>query len=87
MTITKDVAAQIEAAYDHRGHVTLTLTDGRIIEGFLYNRELKPLKDEPYIEVIPKDSEARLRFPADQVKSIALTGKDFAQPFVPPTKS
>ena len=86
MNIAKDVAAQIEAAFDYRGHVTLTLTDGRTVEGYLYNRELKPLKDEPYVEVIPKDSEARLRFPADQVKSIALTGKDFASPFVPPTK-
>jgi len=84
MTIANDVAAQIDAAFDHRGHVTLTLDDGGKIEGYLFNRELKPLKGEPYVEVIRKDSEERLRLPAARVRSVALTGKDFASPFVPP---
>ena len=87
MTVDKAVAEQIEAAFDYRGHVTLTLKDGRSIEGFLYNRELAPMKGEPYVELIPKDSEQRLRFPAADVRGVALTGKDFAAPFVPPAKA
>lgn len=87
MTLSKDIAAQIDAAYDHRGHVTVTFADGKTIEGYLFNREHAPFPSgEPYIEVIPKDSEQRLRFPSATVKSIALTGKDFASPFVPPAK-
>jgi hypothetical protein len=86
MGISKDVAEQIEAAYDFRGHVTLTLNDGKTVEGFLFNRELTPLKGEAYVEMIPKDSDERLRFPAKDVKSVVLTGKDFAVPFVAPKK-
>jgi hypothetical protein len=86
MTINPDVAAQIEAAYDFRGHITLTLADGKAIEGYLFNRELTPFKGAPYVEILRKDSDERLRFAADQVKAVVLTGKDFAVPFVAPKK-
>ncbi|MBI2384608.1 MAG: hypothetical protein HYV14_01215 [Elusimicrobia bacterium] len=86
MTLPKDVAAQIDEAFDFRGHVTVTFADGKTLEGYLFNRELAPFKGEAYIEMIPKDSDQRLRFPAASVKSVALTGKDFASPFVPPQK-
>lgn len=86
MTLSNDVAKQIDEAFDFRGHVTIAFVDGTALEGFLFNRELAPLKGEAYIEVIPKDREERLRFPAASVKSVALTGKDFASPFVPPPK-
>jgi hypothetical protein len=86
MSISKEVAEQIEAAYDYRGHVTLTLNDGKVVEGFLFNREVTPLKGEPYVEMIPKDSDARLRFASKDVKSVAISGKDFAVPFVAPKK-
>lgn len=85
-SISKEVAAQIDEAFDFRGHVTVTFTDGKTLEGFLFNRELAPFKGEAYIEMIPKDSDQRLRFPAESVRSVALTGKDFASPFVPPAK-
>ena len=87
MPLDPAVAAQIDAAFDFRGHVTVSLTDGRRVEGYLFNRELAPYKGEPYIEMIPKDSEERLRFPASEVTAVTLTGKDFAAPFVPPSKS
>lgn len=87
MTLSKEIEAQIDAAYDHRGHVTVAFTDGKTLEGYLFNREHAPFPSgEAYIEMIPKDSEQRLRFPSATVKSIALTGKDFAAPFVPPAK-
>ena len=85
-TVSKDVAAQIDEAFDFRGHVTVTFTDGKTIEGYLFNRELTPTKGEAYIEIIPKDKDERLSFPAATVKSVAITGKDFASPFVPPAK-
>ncbi len=86
MALSKDVAAQIDAAFDFRGHVTVTLDDGRTVEGYLFNRELTPLQGEAYIEVMPKDSDERRRFPAASVRAVAMTGKDFAQPFVPPAR-
>jgi len=86
MTLSDDIAKQIDAAFDYRGHVTVSFADGKTLEGYLFNRELTPLKGEAYIEMIPKDSDQRLRFPAASVRSVAMTGKDFASPFVPPAK-
>ena len=86
MTLSKEVATQIDEAFDFRGHVTVVFTDGKTLEGYLFNRELAPMTGEAYIEVIPKDSDQRLRFPAATVKSVAITGKDFASPFVPPAQ-
>jgi hypothetical protein len=86
MDVSKSVAEQIEIAYDYRGHVTMTLNDGKVVEGFLFNREATPLKGEPYVEMLRKDSDERIRFATKDVKSVALTGKDFAVPFVPPKK-
>ncbi len=86
MTLSNEVSKQIDEAFDFRGHVTVTFTDGKTLEGYLFNRELAPMKGEGYIEIIPKNSEERLRFPAASVKSVTLTGKDFASPFVPPAK-
>jgi hypothetical protein len=85
-TISNEVAKQIDEAFDFRGHVTITFRDGSTVVGYLFNRELAPHKGEAYVEVIPKDSDERKRWPAAEVKSIALTGKDFAVPFVPPAK-
>ena len=61
-------------------------SDGTVVEGFLFNREVVPLKGEPYVEVLRKDSDERLRFASKDVRSVALTGKDFAVPFVAPKK-
>lgn len=86
MTISQQVADQIDAAFDFRGHVTLTLNDGTAVEGFLFNRELTPMKGEPYVELLKKDTDERVRYAATAVKSVALSGKDFAVPFVAPKK-
>ena len=85
--ISDDIASQIDDAFDFRGHITVHFKDGATLEGYLFNRELSPMNGEAYIEVIPKDGDQRLRFAAATVKSIQMTGKDFAAPFVPPSKS
>ena len=41
------VAAQIDAAFDYRGHVTVTLKDGKVIEGYIYHRNLDERFGEP----------------------------------------
>ena len=87
MSLDQQIADQIDAAFDFRGHVTVTLKDGRSIEGYLFNRELSPARGRAYVEVIRKDSDERVRFDADDVARVALSGKDFAVPFVPPAKA
>ena len=80
MNISTELRGQIEAAYDYRGHVTLTLADGSKLEGYLYNRfYAHPEGGEGfYVDVMVKNQEERRRVPMGQIRSIELTGEDCA---------
>ena len=83
MPITAELYKQIEAAYDHRGHVTIILNNGKTVEGFVYNRILKTtrLPDGDYLDVMVKDSDEKRRFRFEEIASIGLTGKNYAETF------
>ncbi|MDE2291451.1 MAG: hypothetical protein KGL53_05155 [Elusimicrobia bacterium] len=83
MTDSDALSKQIEAAYDYRGHVTISLKAGGTLEGFVYNRILKSprMPDGGYLDVMVKDSDEKRRLRFDEIASIALSGKDFAETF------
>lgn len=71
------LAGQIEAAFDYRGDVTVTFTDGRTFEGFVFNRSIS--NGAGFVELYPQDKTAKpVRFEIKTIKSIALTGEDTA---------
>ncbi|MBI5200220.1 MAG: hypothetical protein HY925_01425 [Elusimicrobia bacterium] len=78
--MTSEIEKQIEAAYDFRGHVTITLKDGQSLVGYIFNREYANprTKEQNFIDVIPKDSDERRRIPIAQLAKIDLSGKDYA---------
>ena len=75
-----DVEKQIEAAYDFRGHVTITLAKGETVEGYIFNRQLSnpKLPEDNFIEVFLKGSGERRKYKVAEVASVAITGEDFA---------
>ncbi len=81
-----EVERQIEAAFHHRGHVTVTLDDGSAVEGYLFNRQLghPKLAEPPYVELFLKGSAERRTVPIARIRGVALTGEDLARPWTPP---
>jgi hypothetical protein len=76
MTPSSDeLKKQIEAAYDYRGHVTITFKDGKNVEGFVFNRDFS---ENPFIEVFLKGSGDKALFLIKNLSAIALTGVDEA---------
>jgi hypothetical protein len=75
-----ELEAQIEKAYDFRGHVSIKLKKGETVEGFIFNRHLgtEKIKEEPYIEVMLKGSGDKRRLAVAELESIAVTGEDCA---------
>lgn len=75
-----EIEKQIDAAYDFRGHVTITLKGGQSFVGYIFNREFANPKasEQHYIDVIPKDSDERRRIPISLLERIDITGKDYA---------
>jgi hypothetical protein len=79
-TPDNELERQIDAAFDYRGHVTITLGDGEQIVGYVYNRQFShpTLPEPPFIEVFLAGSGAPRKIPIASIHHIALTGKDYA---------
>ena len=71
---TKSLKDQIEAAFDYRGHVTLRLTDGSSVEGYMYSRDF----GLGVIDLMVKNSEERRRLEISKLASVELSGEDCA---------
>mgnify|MGYP001595051090 CR=1 FL=1 len=78
-----ELLRQVEAAYDYRGHVSIVLKDGKTLEGFVFNRikQSPRVPDGDYIDVMVKDCEEKRRLRFDEIASIGLSGKNFAETF------
>jgi hypothetical protein len=70
----------IEAAFDYRGHVTITLKSGERVVGYVYNRQFAhpKLQEASFIEVFLAGSGERRKFAIDTIQAVELTGKDYA---------
>ena len=66
----------IDKAFDYRGDVTLTMTNGSRIEGFLSNRDAKA--SPPRVQFFVKGQDAPQVIPYADIAAIAFTGKDTA---------
>jgi hypothetical protein len=74
-----EIRQAFEKAFDYRGDITLTLKDGSIVEGYIFDRDSrgKTLAD-CYVRLLPKNSDQRLKIPYSQVARLEFTGKDTA---------
>jgi hypothetical protein len=75
-TSLPEAAEAIELAFDYRGDVTLSLTTGESIVGYLFNRQVAGA--DSYIEIFPADDPAPRRIPYDAIATIAFTGENTA---------
>ena len=73
-----EVREALEKAFDYRGDVTLTLKDGRAVEGYIYDRKMSAKLSGCLVRVMPKDQPGRLSVPYSEIAAIAFTGRDAA---------
>jgi hypothetical protein len=71
-----ELAEAVELAFDYRGDVTMALTTGESVVGYLFNRDAA--EPDPWIEVFPADEPSPLRIPYAVIASLAFTGEDTA---------
>lgn len=70
----RDRIEAIDKAFDYRGDVTLTLSNGTVVEGYMFNRISRP--PHPHVQMFLKGEEKETKIPYADVQSIAFTGKD-----------
>ena len=74
-----ETRAALEKAFDYRGDLTITLKNGRKIEGYIFDRKEKgPLLSDCLVRVMPQDGSPRVSIPYSDVAALAFTGRDTA---------
>jgi len=71
-------AEALDAARDWRGDVTIELTDGSAVEGFLYDRTQGGSAADRRVRLLPRDGGPRVTLQEDRIRALAFTGKDAA---------
>lgn len=71
-----ELAEAVELAFDYRGDVTIELTSGELLVGYLFNREAS--LPDPWIELFPADNPAPRKLAYANIASLAFTGEDTA---------
>ena len=66
----------INLAFEYRGDVTVTRSDGSRIAGYVFNRDGEA--SEPFVQVMPSSGEAPVTIPYSDVRRVQFTGKDTA---------
>jgi hypothetical protein len=68
--------AAFDQAFDYRGDVTITTTDGRTLEGYVFDRRSDA--DRPYVRLLPKDSNLKTIVHYDEIARLTFSGRDTA---------
>jgi hypothetical protein len=77
-----DIREALEKAFDYRGDVTLTLKDGRVVHGYVFDRRPGATLQDSAVRVIPSDERpgerTKLTIPYAEIAALAFTGRDNA---------
>ena len=68
----------LEKAFDYRGDVTITQTDGVQVEGYIFDRVAGTTLSSSFVRVLPKSGGNRLKIPYSDIAALAFTGRDTA---------
>jgi hypothetical protein len=72
----EEVRSALETAFDYRGDVTMTRTDGTKIEGYVFDRVTGATLASSFVRLLPKDSNQRLKIPYAEIAALAFSGRD-----------
>jgi hypothetical protein len=73
-----EVREALEKAFDYRGDVTLTLKDGRRVEGYLFDRRPGPTLQTSMVRIIPNKDKTRISISYSEIAALTFSGRDTA---------
>jgi hopanoid biosynthesis associated radical SAM protein HpnH len=78
LTSDSNVRQALEKAFDYRGDVTVTLKDGRVQQGYAFDRRSESTQEDSVLRLIPTNGSAKLDISYADIKELKFTGKDTA---------
>jgi hypothetical protein len=73
-----EIHAAFEKAFDYRGDVTLTLKDGRVVNGYIFDRRTGSTLADSVVRIIPATERTKLTIPYSEIAALAFSGRDTA---------
>jgi hypothetical protein len=74
----EEIHQAFEKAFDYRGDVTLTLKDGRQVNGYVFDRRTGKTLVDSAVRIIPSTERTKLSIPYSEIAALAFTGRDTA---------
>jgi hypothetical protein len=73
-----EIRQALEKAFDYRGDVSLTLKDGRVVHGYVFDRRPGATLADSAVRVMPSDERTKVTIPYAEIAALAFTGRDNA---------
>jgi hypothetical protein len=73
-----DLRVALEKAFDYRGDIQLTLKDGRVLEGYIFDRRGADTLAASMVRIIPAKEHTKISISFADIAAVAFTGRDTA---------
>jgi hypothetical protein len=73
-----EIREALEKAFDYRGDVSLTLRNGTVVHGYVFDRRTGSTLQDSAVRVIPSEQRTKLTIPYADIAALAFTGRDTA---------
>ena len=74
----EDLRIALEKAFDYRGDIKLTLKDGSVVEGYIFDRRSGATLATSTVRVIPAKERTKISIAYADIAALAFTGRDTA---------
>ena len=73
-----EIRDALEKAFDYRGDITLTLKDGRVLHGYVFDRRPGATLQDSTVRMIPANERTKVSVFYAEIAAVAFTGRDNA---------
>jgi len=73
-----EIRQALEKAFDYRGDVSLTLKNGAVVHGYVFDRRPGSTLQDSAVRVMPSDQRTKLTIAYADIAALAFTGRDNA---------
>ncbi|MEO8129676.1 MAG: hypothetical protein ABI822_21430 [Bryobacteraceae bacterium] len=74
----EELRAGLEKAFDYRGDVTITLRDGTVVEGYIFDRQTGATLADSSVRLFPKDRDQKIAVSYADIAGLTFSGRDTA---------
>ena len=73
-----EIRAALEKAFDYRGDVSITLKNGKKVDGYIFDRRTGKSLSDSVVRIYPANSNEKLNIPYSDIAALAFSGRDTA---------